>query len=39
MEAFSAGIVDSRYLIFDGTVAALAITLAIAVLSARRVEE
>jgi ABC-2 type transport system permease protein len=39
MEAFSTGIVDSRYLVFDGTVAALAITLAIAVLSARRVEE
>jgi ABC-2 type transport system permease protein len=38
MEAFSKGIVDTRYLVFDGTVAAFSITLAIAVLSARRVE-
>ncbi len=39
MEAFSTGILDSRYLAFDVTVAALAVTLAVAVLSARRVEE
>lgn len=38
MEAFSKGIVDSRYLVFDGTVAALAVTLAVAVLARRRVE-
>lgn len=39
MEAFSKGILDSRYLVFNGSVAALTVTLAIAVLSARRVEE
>jgi ABC-2 type transport system permease protein len=39
MEAFSKGILDSRYLVFDATMAALALTLAVAVLSARRVEE
>lgn len=39
MEAFSKGIVDSRYLAFDFTMAALAVTLSVAVLSARRVEE
>lgn len=38
MEAFSKGIVDSRYLVFDATVAALCVTLAIAVVSSRRVE-
>lgn len=38
MEAFSKGIVDLRYLVFDVSVAALAVTLAIGVLSARRVE-
>lgn len=38
MEAFSKGIIDSRYLVFDGSVAALSVTLAIGVLSARRVE-
>lgn len=38
MEAFSKGIVDSRYLAFDATVAALSVTLAVGVLSARRVE-
>ena len=39
MEAFSKGILDSRYLVFDATMATLALTLAVAVLSARRVEE
>jgi ABC-2 type transport system permease protein len=39
MEAFSKGILDSRYLVFDASLAGLAITLAVAVLSARRVEE
>lgn len=38
MEAFSKGIVDSRYLAFDASVAALSVTLAVAVLSQRRVE-
>lgn len=38
MEAFSKGILDSRYLVFSASVAALATTLAVAVLSARRVE-
>lgn len=39
MGAFSKGIVDTRYLVFDLSVTAVAITLAITVLSARRVEE
>jgi ABC-2 type transport system permease protein len=38
MEVFSKGIVDSRYLVFDATVAALCVTLAITVVSSRRVE-
>jgi ABC-2 type transport system permease protein len=36
MEAFSRGIVDSRYLTFDVTVAALAVLLSIRVLQSRR---
>ncbi|MBZ0121447.1 MAG: ABC transporter permease [Sandaracinaceae bacterium] len=38
MEAFSHGIVDSRYLTFDVTVAALCLALAVGVLQLRRVE-
>jgi ABC-2 type transport system permease protein len=38
MEAFSRGVVDSRYLIFDATLTALGLTFAIGVLQARRVE-
>jgi ABC-2 type transport system permease protein len=39
MEAFSKGLIDTRYLVFDASVAGFAITLAVAVLSARRLEE
>lgn len=38
MEAFSRGVVDSRYLVFDATLSILGITFAIGVLQARRVE-
>lgn len=38
MESFSQGVIDSRYLVFDLTLAALGVTLAIGVLHARRVE-
>jgi ABC-2 type transport system permease protein len=36
MESFSRGIVDSRFLVFDGTVAALAVLLAVRMLESRR---
>ena len=38
MEAFSRGVVDTRYLVFDGSLAALALSLAVGALSARRIE-
>ncbi|HJL20257.1 MAG TPA: ABC transporter permease subunit [Sandaracinaceae bacterium LLY-WYZ-13_1] len=38
MESFSRGVVDSRYLVFDLSVAALALTLTVGVLHARRTE-
>ena len=38
MEAFSSGIVDSRFVVFDLSVAALALSLAVGALKARRVE-
>jgi len=38
MESFSRGVVDTRYLIFDSSVAVVALSLAIGVLHARRVD-
>jgi ABC-2 type transport system permease protein len=38
MEAFSKGIIDTRYLVFDFSVAVLCVALAIGVLSTRRLE-
>ena len=38
MESFSRGVVDSRYLVFDTTLAALGVLFAIGVLEARRTE-
>jgi hypothetical protein len=38
MQSFSSGIVDSRYLVYDLTLAALGVFLAVQVLEIRRVE-
>ncbi len=38
MEAFSRGVVDTRYLVFDASVAVLALSLATGALQARRIE-
>ena len=38
MESFSRGVIDSRYLVFDSTVAAVALAFAIGALKLRRIE-
>lgn len=38
MEAFSRGVIDTRYIIFDASIAAVALSLATGALSARRIE-
>ena len=38
MEAFSRGVIDTRYIVFDTSIAGVALTLAVGALSARRIE-